>query len=273
MKKIFLTLFALATIPTLAMGEGQSESIGTYNNGCILYPAELEKSDIYKLPRLARGNNYGNPALTDFLEDYAYRIKEMTGKQLLIADLSKNNGGPTLMLHSSHQTGLDADIWYRLYSQKQNLSQTDIEDLKPIDMVSKDGSTMGELWSSENEEILKTFAQNDKIERIFVNPIIKKNFCTKFKSEDWQKKIRPWWGHNEHFHVRLKCPDNSPDCTMKGQAIKDDGCGKDLDWWFSEEAKLPKSKKEAEGKISEEELFEKLPERCKPILQNDLKEE
>lgn len=273
MKRIFLAVLTLAIIPSLVFAEGQSESIGSYNNGCILYPEQLLPGERYKMPRLSRNNNYGNPEMVAFLGDYAYRVSEMTGKELLIADLSKKNGGPTLMLHSSHQTGLDADIWYRLYSPKQNLSSTDIEDLKPIDMVSKDGKSLSELWGSENEEILKAFAQNSKVDRIFVNPVIKKNFCNKFKSESWQRKIRPWWGHNEHFHVRLKCPANSPECTMKGAEINDNGCGKDFDWWFSEEAKLPKSKKEAEGKISEEEIFSKLPQRCQIILGNDLKEE
>ena len=46
-------------------------------------------------------------------------------------------------------------------------------------------------------------------------------------------KVRPWWGHNYHFHVRIGCQPGSPDCKAQDPAGETEGCGKDLDYWFS----------------------------------------
>lgn len=269
-----LVSFLIISISVSVFAEGNSESVGTYNNGCMIYPSELpQNGEGYRSPRFSRRHNFANPEMLKFIDDLSYRVKEKYGKQILVSDISKNNGGPIPFLHSSHQTGLDADIWYRLYDPQQNLTQDDLENLQPVNMVSKDWKNISEFWSVDNEDILRTAAQDSKVDRIFVNPVIKKQFCSKYKNEPWQAKIRPWWRHNEHFHVRLKCPANSPECEMKGDPIKGSGCDGTLDWWFSEEAKLPKTKKEAEGKITEEEIFSRLPERCKEVLKDEMKEE
>lgn len=50
-------------------------------------------------------------------------------------------------------------------------------------------------------------------------------------------KIQPWWGHDEHFHVRLKCPadGSSPNCRPKPE-FTEIGCDTpELAWWFSDE--------------------------------------
>jgi penicillin-insensitive murein endopeptidase len=52
-------------------------------------------------------------------------------------------------------------------------------------------------------------------------------------------KIRPWWGHNYHFHVRLSCPSGDPECRGQAPPPAGDGCGRELDWWFTEEALHP----------------------------------
>src|SRR5438552_17054702 len=44
-------------------------------------------------------------------------------------------------------------------------------------------------------------------------------------------KVRPWWGHSEHFRVRLACP-NDPACKGQPPAPTGDGCGHALDSWF-----------------------------------------
>ena len=31
----------------------------------------------------------------------------------------------------------------------------------------------------------------------------------------WLEKVRPWWGHDYHFHVRLRCPGDSPECKSQ----------------------------------------------------------
>jgi penicillin-insensitive murein endopeptidase len=57
----------------------------------------------------------------------------------------------------------------------------------------------------------------------------------------WLSKVRPWWGHDYHFHVRIRCPADSPDCEPQEPVAAEDGCsGKDLDHWFTDEILHPR---------------------------------
>ena len=42
---------------------------------------------------------------------------------------------------------------------------------------------------------------------------------------EWLRKVRPWWGHHDHFHVRLPCPADSPLCEAQAALPQGDGCG------------------------------------------------
>ncbi|MEK7690047.1 MAG: penicillin-insensitive murein endopeptidase, partial [Bdellovibrionota bacterium] len=57
----------------------------------------------------------------------------------------------------------------------------------------------------------------------------------------WLRKIRPWCGHDYHFHVRIRCPSSgSPECTESAEipaSTTESGCDETLAWWFSEEAR------------------------------------
>ena len=78
------------------------------------------------------------------------------------------------------------------------------------------------------------------MERIFVNGAIKKALCREAgKDRGFLHKVRPWWGHNYHFHVRMGCPAGSPDCKGQDPANDGDGCGKELDWWLSDAVTHP----------------------------------
>ena len=106
--------------------------------------------------------------------------------------------------------------------------------------------------------MLKIAALDDRVERIFVNARIKEQLCKSFSNEKWIIKIRPWWAHHDHFHVRLKCPAMSKDCIpQKPPETKD--CDDQLSWWFSEEAFDKFTKKTAKSPPP------KLPQRCSEI--------
>ena len=47
-------------------------------------------------------------------------------------------------------------------------------------------------------------------------------------------KVRPWYGHDDHIHVRLKCPADSPNCRAQPPVPGGDGCDKSLDHWFAD---------------------------------------
>ncbi len=83
--------------------------------------------------------------------------------------------------------------------------------------------------------LIKLAAQDRDVERIFVSPLIKKELCRIERPEDqsWMEKIRPWYGHRDHMHVRLRCPPGSPECRPQKPVPETKGCGKPLDEWFS----------------------------------------
>jgi penicillin-insensitive murein endopeptidase len=91
--------------------------------------------------------------------------------------------------------------------------------------------------------MIRTFASDPRVERIFVNPSIKRLLCaTATGDRGWLTKVRPWWGHADHFHVRTVCPAGDHECIAGPPIPAGDGCGAGLDWWFGPEANQPPAK-------------------------------
>ena len=91
-------------------------------------------------------------------------------------------------------------------------------------------------WTPARTALLKRAATYPEVERIFVHPGIKKKLCDSVQGDrSWMAKIRPYWGHFYHFHVRIKCQPGSPNCKPQQPTGTDDGCGKSLAWWFTDE--------------------------------------
>lgn len=236
---------------------------GSYAAGCMDGAVKLAEhglgfinnsnkdSDLIK-NSIAR--SYGQPELVRYIKNLAETIHNDLGKNIVIGDLSSPRGGPmpiTSSLHQSHQTGLDVDIWYKtaVHGQKPNK-------IKQISMVSGDNVNKHQgFWGAEQEIMLQQAAKFNEVDRIFVNYVIKQELCHKYSGENWLGKIRPWWGHKSHFHVRLKCPSSSKDCINQKPLDAGDGCDDELKWWFSDEARPENMKKE-------ERKYPLLPKQC-----------
>jgi penicillin-insensitive murein endopeptidase len=231
--------WAKVTQPTKAKDSPQS--IGTYTAGCLSGAAALPiNGNGYQVMRLTRSRFYGHPDLLGFIEKLGNSAAMQHWGVLLIGDLGQPRGGPTLTGHRSHQTGLDVDIWYRL-APEANDNQLSIEQretwVASSVLAEKSDAISTAHWSPINERILETAANFPEVERIFVNPSIKRQLCGGNKGQNWLRKIRPWRGHDDHFHVRLRCPGNNPACRTQDAIPKGDGCDASLAWWFSAEAK------------------------------------
>ena len=74
-----------------------------------------------------------------------------------------------------------------------------------------------------------------------MNKWIKQRLCqTVTGNRAWLNKLVVWVGHDEHFHVRLHCPPGNPQCQPQAGYYADDGCGEQLDLWFTRPpVKLP----------------------------------
>ena len=80
------------------------------------------------------------------------------------------------------------------------------------------------------------------MERIFVNAAIKKALCREAAGSRWMSKVRPMYGHNYHYHIRLACPAGQENCQSQDPPPGGDGCG-DLGYWFSDAILHPRPPK------------------------------
>ncbi len=232
-----------ATVKQAAQIGDSAESIGAYTAGCVSGAISLAPNGTgYQLMRPTRARSYGHPNLIRFIENLGKTANSQHWGVLLIGDLGQARGGPTLSGHRSHQTGLDVDIWYLLSPQAatRSLAFNERETWSaPSVLVAKSDAIDDNQWSPVHEKILEAAARSPEVDRIFVNPSVKRLLCTHQSGHDWLRKIRPWWRHDDHFHVRLKCPQHSKNCTGQEALPESDGCDASLAWWFSEEAKTP----------------------------------
>jgi penicillin-insensitive murein endopeptidase len=243
-----------------------AQSIGSYNAGCLSGAVMLpENGPGYQVMRLSRKRFYGHPDLKQFIENLALKSHQQQLGVLLVGDLGQPRGGPTLTGHRSHQTGLDVDIWFLLSQQasKRLLGFNEREAWSAPSVLAKPSAAINySQWTPNNEKILEIAANMPEVDRIFVNPSVKRQLCQSKTAHAWLRKIRPWWKHDDHFHVRLKCPAQNGYCQGQEPLPKGNGCDASLAWWFSDEAKTAAAKKPEPAKPLV------LPELCNKILNN-----
>jgi penicillin-insensitive murein endopeptidase len=224
-------LFARKTEPT----SGPARSIGGYADGCLSGGVALPiTGPNWQVMRLSRNRNWGNPVLITFLERFAAHAKhEWNG--LLVGDMSQPRGGPMISGHASHQVGLDADIWFTPMPDHV-LSAEEREMNGATNIVAPDGLGIDpKIWTRNYLELVRTASLDPATTRIFVNPAIKKQMCSEAGSDRaWLTKVRPWWGHAEHFHVRLACPADSAECKAQKPPDPGDGCGAEVESWIKD---------------------------------------
>ena len=222
----------------------KSEVIGFYTSGCIANSVPLPQADIgYQVIRLSRKRFYGHPDLIEYIKSLGQSVASYLTGTLLIGDLSQEKGGPLPDDHNSHQNGLDVDIlfWQNPVATKRILTWRERENIYPLSLLRDNNKNLDySKWNSIYGGMLKLAAASEKVDRIFVNPLIKRKLCTKYEGEDWLSKIRPWWGHDGHFHVRLSCPYESPLCKPQKPVPDGDGCDTDLDSWLKAIARIQK---------------------------------
>ena len=230
-------LFSVMQEPSL-MDAG---AIGGYSRGCLAGAQRLATDGPnWQAMRPSRNRHWGHPALLEYLQRLAKDVREQDGWQgLLIGDMSQPRGGPMAGGHKSHQIGLDADIWLRPAAGRK-FSRAQRNSLGSISVVRNRHRLNRRNWTEAHARLLRRAASYKEVARIFVHPTIKRELCEWAGGDrDWLRKIRGWYGHDHHFHVRLLCPPDSIDCENQEQPAPGDGCGTELAWWFSDEPYLP----------------------------------
>jgi penicillin-insensitive murein endopeptidase len=233
-------VFGLPTTPA----PGPARAIGGYAKGClagaVAMPADGPN---WQVMRPSRNRAWGHPVLIAFLKRLAAATAstEAQWPGLLIGDIAQPRGGPMLTGHESHQVGLEADIWLTPMPQRR-LTTAERDNMPAIDLVAANGLGVDPAtWTPQDRRLLELAAKSPGVERIFVNAAIKREMCREAGADrGWLRRIRPWWGHLRHFHLRLACPASDPEChNPVPPPPPGDGCDK-LAWWFTPEALHPK---------------------------------
>ena len=258
-------LFGAQALPTL----GAPQSDGYYAKGCLAGGVALpEDGPTWQVMRLSRNRRWGHPNMINLLEKLSRDAHAKAGwNGLLVGDISQPRGGPMLTGHASHQVGLDADIWLTPMP-KRRFSAEERETVEATSMLKGDTLFVDpKKWTPSRTALLKTAASYPEVERIFVHPGIKKELCDTAQGDRrWLAKIRPYWGHYYHFHIRIKCQAGSANCKPQQATGSDDGCGKSLAWWFTDEPwkKKPEPAKPVKPHIM---MVSELPKQCAAVLQ------
>ena len=192
----------------------QTRTIGFYSKGCLAGAVALPiNGATWQVMRLSRNRNWGHPNLVQFLERLAAQAPKTGWHGLLVGDMSQPRGGPMFTGHASHQVGLDADIWLTPMPNRQ-LSRNEREEMSAVMMVRNDRLDVDtKVFTPGHLAIIRAAALEPSVQRIFVNAAIKKALCREAKGDrSWLSKIRPWFGHDYHFHVRMRCPPGATDC-------------------------------------------------------------
>jgi penicillin-insensitive murein DD-endopeptidase len=214
-----------------------ARAIGSYAKGCVAGATALAvDGQSWQVMRLSRNRMWGHPDLIGFLEKFARRVPSEAGwNGILVGDISQPRGGPMLTGHASHQIGLDADIWLTPMPGRV-LSRSERENMSATNMARSDWMDIDpEVWTQNHTKVVRMAAKDPNVHRIFVNPAIKKALCREAGSDrDWLRTVRPMWGHNYHFHIRMGCPAGSAGmCSDQDDPPQGDGCGQELTDWLN----------------------------------------
>jgi penicillin-insensitive murein endopeptidase len=258
-------LFAAKQLPTI----GKAVAIGYYPRGCLQGGVALPvNGPTWQVMRVSRNRNWGHPSLVNFLEKFAPAAAKATGwKGILVGDMAQPRGGPLPFGHMSHQIGLDVDIWF-MPMPDHTLSADEREKTAATNLVSDDWKSINpKTWTPAHAAFIRTAAEQPHVERVLVNAAIKKELCQMQgdKHPTWMDKVRPWYAHHDHIHVRLECPADSPNCRKQPPVPSDDGCGKGLDYWFSDKVLHPKPVIPG-GKPARGLTMADLPPACQSVL-------
>jgi penicillin-insensitive murein endopeptidase len=209
-------------------------AIGFYAKGCLAGGRPLSvDGPAWQAMRLSRNRNWGHPVLIATVEKLARKVKsDTTWPGLLVGDMSQPRGGPMLTGHASHQIGLDADIWLNPMP-KRTFTAREREEISAKTMANEKFSDVGGNWTPEHVKIIRLAAKMPGVERVLVNPVIKKALCREAGADRaWLAKVRPYWGHDYHMHIRMGCPAGSGTCKAQNPVGGDEECGAPLDAWL-----------------------------------------
>ena len=243
--------------------------VGFYAKGCIAGAEALPiNGETWQVMRLSRNRYWAHPGMVALLKRLADKAhKEAGWPGILVGDMSQPRGGPMFTGHASHQVRLDADIWLTPMPKRQ-LSRNEREEMSAVMMVRADRLDVDpSVWTPNHLAVIRAAAQEPSVQRVFVNAAIKKALCREAKGDrGWLSKVRPMYGHDYHFHIRIKCPSGAGECEGQPEPLASEGCSaRDLAYWFKDSVLHPKPPK-VPPKPKPPMTLAQMPAACRQVL-------
>jgi penicillin-insensitive murein endopeptidase len=209
-----------------------SESAG----GCIAGAVRLPESGPgFATIHLNRSAFWGAPQTIEGVETLGREAQAAGLGTLYVEDIARPRGGPLPGGHFAHQLGLDVDIGLDT-AQKAPLTPATRETVELPSMVAADQRGVDAArFGPDTMTLLKLAAGLPGVDRVLVNPAIKRQLCTDVRTDrSWLRLIRPWWGHAAHMHIHFRCPEGQADCVQQAPPPAGDSCDATLQWWFDQ---------------------------------------
>lgn len=202
-----------------------NQAVGSPDNGRLRNASFLKTHiDTYKLAdkvviaNSSPKNYYGTQEMMEILEAIGEKANTLQRNKIFISRISAKAGG-RLPPSKSHQNGMDVDIGYFTVQGKVQF---------PI--VASGGALKKSDFSvAKTLEVFKFLMtqQVSPVDRLFVDQSIINNLCReaknsgKFKGSEKAayaklfENLQHVDGHGNHFHLRLRCTKNQPDCQHR----------------------------------------------------------
>ncbi len=197
-----------------------SLTVGYPNAGFQLRAKKLKNSEILRVKDTSKDNTYAHPALVLMLERSAREVARVErGSLMMVGDLSRRDGGP-LAGHVSHQSGRDADVgFYLMDVQGRPVVR---EHFTPFDPNGRSRYERGLYFDDyRNWVLLRAWVTDSRagLAHIFVSSGLRwrlieygkkdPRFAPYVPEVELLLKQPPGTSvHDDHFHVRIACPDN-----------------------------------------------------------------
>jgi penicillin-insensitive murein endopeptidase len=232
---LLAVLLLTAAAPTTP-APGPARIIGSAEAGCIAGAVRLpDTAPGMQTIRLQESTFWGHPFVIGQLLLLAREAQAAGLPDLYMNDISLPRGGPLAGIHASHQRGVDADVWLDVVGPHPVLP-VERREFEPQCLVRADGKgIVPERWRPEHVTLIKLAATLPGVDRLLVNPAIKKQLCEVVTGDrSWLHKVRPWYGHTAHMHLHFLCPPGQGACVDQPPAPAGIGCDASLDWWFAQ---------------------------------------
>lgn len=238
---------------------GPARVLGSHGAACLVgaVPLPLD-GEGYQAVDISRRRHFGHPLLVAFITDLGRAASDRKLGTVLVGDMAQPRGGPMAFGHVSHQAGLDVDLWYRL--DLPPLPAAERERIAQPVVVDASGRPDPARWTERHAQLVRLAAIDPRVSRVFVGAAIKRDLCARnWPDRSWLRAVRPWPGHDDHLHVRLRCPPESPACVDQPALPVGDGCGE-------AELALASARERAWSRLPAPRPSRRLPVDCDAVL-------